>query len=118
MYYIGLEVHKRAIRDCVKDVSGRIHREGSITATRTDLDRWRSTLPQPWMAALEATVFTGWISDHLVPPAAAVKVAPPLMLRAISGSSRGGRPAGLGVGPAAEALPSGPARRTARDRCG
>jgi transposase len=84
MYYIGLDVHKRTISFCVKDVSGRIHREGSIPATRMDLDRWMSTLPRPWMAAMEATVFTGWIYDHLVPHAAAVKVAHPLMLRVIA----------------------------------
>jgi len=24
------------------------------------------TLPQPWTAATEATVFTGWTYDHLV----------------------------------------------------
>jgi len=75
MYYIDLDVHKRTISYCVKDASGHIHPEGSISATRLDLDRWMSTLPQPWMAAMEATVFTGWIYDHLVPHAAAVKVA-------------------------------------------
>src|ERR1700687_244098 len=36
-----------------------------------------------WTAAMEATVFTGWIYDHLQPHAAALKVAHPLMLRAI-----------------------------------
>jgi transposase len=29
----------------------------------------RKTLPQPWTAAMEATVFTGWIYDHLRPRA-------------------------------------------------
>jgi len=24
-------------------------------------------LPQPWSAAMEATVFSGWIYDHLKP---------------------------------------------------
>ncbi len=33
---------------------------------------------------MEATVFTGWIHDHLQPHAAALKVAHPLMLRAIA----------------------------------
>jgi hypothetical protein len=33
---------------------------------------------------MEATVFTGWIYDHLKPHAAALKVAHPLMLRAIA----------------------------------
>jgi transposase len=32
---------------------------------------------------MEATMFTGWIYDHLQPHAAALKVAHPLMLRAI-----------------------------------
>jgi transposase len=36
-----------------------------IPATRFDLDRWMKTLPQPWSAALEATMFSGWIYDHL-----------------------------------------------------
>src|SRR5215468_397112 len=84
MYYIGLDVHNRTISYCVKDGSGTIHGEGSVPATRFDLDRWRKTLPQPWTAAMEATVFTGWIYDHLQPHAAALKVAHPLMLRAIA----------------------------------
>jgi transposase len=58
MYYIGLDVHKRTISYCVKDGSG------TIPAARFDLDRWMKTLPQPWTAAMEATVFTGWIYDH------------------------------------------------------
>lgn len=88
MYYIGLDVHKRTISYCVKDVSGRVYVEGSIPATRFDLDRWMKTLPQPWTAAMEATVFTGWIYDHLQPHAAALKVAHPLMLRAIAAAKK------------------------------
>src|SRR5258707_10207405 len=67
MYYIGLDVHKRTISYCVKDGSGTIHAQGTIPATRFDLDRWMKTLPQPWTAAMEATVFTGWIYDPLQP---------------------------------------------------
>jgi hypothetical protein len=33
---------------------------------------------------MEATIFTGWIYDHLLPHAQQVKVAHPLMLRAIA----------------------------------
>jgi transposase len=88
MYYIGLDVHKRTISYCVKDTSGQIHAEGSLSATRFDLDRWMKTLPQPWTAAMEATVFTGWIYDHLRPHAAALKVAHPLMLRAIAAAKK------------------------------
>jgi transposase len=88
MYYIGLDVHKRTISYCVKDGSGAIHAEGTIPATRFDLDRWMRTLPQPWTAAMEATVFSGWIYDHLQPHAAALKVAHPLMLRAIAAAKK------------------------------
>jgi hypothetical protein len=42
MYYIGLDVHKRTISYCVKDGSGQIYAEGTIPATRFDLDRCRS----------------------------------------------------------------------------
>lgn len=84
MYYIGLDVHKKTISYCVKDVSGQVHGEGTVNATRTDLDYWMKTLPQPWTAAMEATIFTGWTYDHLLPHAARVKVAHPLMLRAIA----------------------------------
>lgn len=65
MYYIGLDVHKKTISSSVQDVSGRIHAEGKILATRFDLDRWMKTLPQSWTAAMEATIFTGWIYNHL-----------------------------------------------------
>jgi transposase len=88
MYYIGLDVHKRMISYCVKEGSGKIHSEGSIPATRLDLDRWLQALPQPWSAAMEATLFSGWIYDHLKPHAANLKVAHPLMLRAIAASKK------------------------------
>jgi transposase len=88
MYYIGLDVHKRTISYCVKDGSGAMRSEGTLPARRLDLDRWMKTLPQPWTAAMEATVFTGWIYDHLQPHAAALKVAHPLMLRAIAAAKK------------------------------
>ena|SRR2546425_8312239 len=88
MYYIGLDVHKKMISYCIKDGSGRINAESAIPATRFDLDRWMKKLPQPWTAAMEATIFTSWIYDHLQPHAAAVKVAHPLMLRAIAAAKK------------------------------
>jgi len=44
-----------------------------VGATRWQLDLWIKALPQPWTVAMEATIFTGWIYDHLKPHAAAVK---------------------------------------------
>jgi hypothetical protein len=52
MYYIGLDVHKKTISYCVKEVNGQIHSEGTLQATREELDNWMKTLPQPWAAAM------------------------------------------------------------------
>jgi transposase len=88
MYYIGLDIHKRTISYCVKDASGHVHQQGKIGTTRCELDAWIKTLPQPRMMAMEATIFTGWIYDYLLPHAEQVKVAHPLMLRAIAAAKR------------------------------
>jgi transposase len=88
MYYIGLDIHKKTISYCVKDAAGHVHSEGKIGSTRRELDAWVKTLPQPRMIAMEATIFTGWIYDHLLPHAEKVKVAHPLMLRAIAAAKR------------------------------
>jgi transposase len=88
MYYIGLDVHKKTISFCVKDASGQVHQEGKVGATRWELDDWMRSLPQPWTVAMEATIFTGWIYDHLLPHAQQVKVAHPLMLRAIAAAKK------------------------------
>src|SRR6266699_1373874 len=88
MYYIGLDVHKRTISYCVKDAAGHVHQQGKIGTTRCELDAWIKTLPQPRMMAMEATIFTGWIYDYLLPHADKVKVAHPLMLRAIAAAKK------------------------------
>ena len=88
MYYIGLDVHKKTISYCVKDAAGKVYQEGKIGSTRRELDSWIKTLPQPRTIAMEATIFTGWIYDHLLPHAEKVKVAHPLMLRAIAAAKR------------------------------
>jgi transposase len=85
---MGLDVHKKTISYCVMDVSGQIQQRGTITATRTDLDSWMKTLPQPWTAAIKASIFTGWVYDHLLPHAAQVKVAHPWMLRATAAAKK------------------------------
>ena len=72
----------------MKDVSGQIQEEGKVGSTRRELDYWMKTLPQPWNVAMEATIFSGWIYDHLLPHAAQIKVAHPLMLRAIAAAKK------------------------------
>jgi transposase len=88
MSNIGLDVHKKTISFCVTDAAGHVHQEGKIGSTRRELDVWIQTLPQPRMMAMEATIFTGWIYDHLLPHADKVKVAHPVMLRAISAAKK------------------------------
>jgi len=88
MYFIGLDVHKKTISYCVKDAAGCVHREGKIGSTRRELDAWIKSMPHPRTIAMEATIFTGWIYDHLLPHAEKIKVAHPLMLRAIAAAKR------------------------------
>ena len=88
MYFIGLDVHKKSISYCVKDAASGVYQEGKIGSSRRELDVWIRTMPQPRMIAMEATIFTGWIYDHLLPHAENVKVAHPLMLRAIAAAKK------------------------------
>jgi hypothetical protein len=78
----------KEISYCVNDSSGKVYAEGWIPAAHFDLDRWIKTLPQPWSAAMEATMFFGWIDDHLKPHATELKAAHPLMLRAIAAAKK------------------------------
>lgn len=45
----------------VKDASGQVRRKKKVAATRWGLNSWVKTLPRPWIVAMEATIFTGWI---------------------------------------------------------
>ncbi len=67
VYFVGLDVHKQVIAFCVKTAEGAIVKEGSIPATRTALNEWVKTLPGPWHGAMEATIFSHWIYEHLKP---------------------------------------------------
>jgi transposase len=86
--YIGFDVHKKSISFCAKAQDGQILDEGTIPARRADLSAWAQARPRPWVGALEATLFTGWIYDHLRPFAEKLKVAHPAMLKAIAASKK------------------------------
>jgi transposase len=88
LYYIGLDLHKKIIAYCIKNESGRLVRNGTVAATRSDLLEWVERLPQPWMAAMEATLFTGWVYDFLKPHAKRLIVAHPEMLKAITAAKK------------------------------
>jgi transposase len=59
-YYVGLDVHKKMISYAVNTAAGE-----KVAAGRAALTSWAEALPGPWVEALEATLFTGWIHDHL-----------------------------------------------------
>jgi len=88
LHYVGMDVHKKTISYCVKTRAGRLRGEGTIDATRQALDAWVAERTQPWIGAMEATLFTGWVYDRLAPHARELKVAHPLMLRAIACSKK------------------------------
>lgn len=88
IHYIGLDVHKKSIAYCIKTLSGRIVDQGVISADRKALRKWVEGLPSPWMGAMEATIFTGWIYDFLKPHATELKVAHPEMLKAITAAKK------------------------------
>ncbi len=88
IYYIGLDVHKKSIAYCIKSVTGKVIRRGVISADRKTLRQWLAELPGPWLGAMEATLFTGWIYDFLKPHAVELKVAHPAMLQAITAAKK------------------------------
>lgn len=82
-YYVGFDVHKKTISYCMKHADGTVMEEGTIRATRSELMAWATRWAVPWVGAMEATLFTGWIYDFLRPHAMGLKVGHPLKLRAI-----------------------------------
>jgi len=87
-HYIGLDVHKKTISYCVKKAEGTIVDEGTLPATRPGLREWAEKLSRPWVGAMEATMFTGWIYDFLFPYAEELNVGHSYMLRAICASKK------------------------------
>jgi len=51
----------------VKDAAGCVVKEGKIGATRRQLSAWVKAPPEARMIAMEATIFSSWIYDHMLP---------------------------------------------------
>lgn len=88
MHYIGFDIHKKVISFCEKQIDGTVFDQGEVRATRKGLTDWVKERKSPWVGAMEATVFTGWIYDYLLPHAKALKVAHPQMLKAITAAKK------------------------------
>jgi transposase len=86
--YIGFDIHKKTISYCAKAADGEIRDEGELPARRDALTTWAKARPRPWVGGMEATLFTGWIYDHLRPFAQAQTVAHPPMLKAIGAAKK------------------------------
>jgi transposase len=87
-YFIGLDIHKKMIAYCIKTIDGRLVAQGMVASDRESLNAWVKELPGPWIGAMEATLFTGWVYDFLAPHAFALKVAHPEMLKAITAAKK------------------------------
>jgi transposase len=87
-YYLGLDIHKRTISYCLKAIDGSLIGQGKIEADRKSLSAWAKGLAGPWVGAMEATIFTGWVYDFLKPYAVDLKVAHPEMLKAITAAKK------------------------------
>jgi hypothetical protein len=57
VYYIGLDIHKRIIFYCIKAIDGSLYTQGKVEAYRRSLGEWVKGLPDPWVGAMEATIF-------------------------------------------------------------
>lgn len=88
MHYVGLDVHKKTISYCLRQADGTIVQEGTIASTRQALTGLLECFPQPWVAGLEATLFSAWIYDHIRAQDGSVKVAHSMMLKAIAAGKR------------------------------
>ena len=88
MHYIGFDIHKKVISFCEKKMDGTVVDQGMIRATRASLSKWAEERTVEWVGAMEATLFTGWIYDYLLPHALELKVAHPAMLKATTAAKK------------------------------
>jgi len=83
-HFIGLDIHKRSIVFCEKNVTGQTVAHGAITARKPELVKFAQSRARPWVGGLEATLFSGWVYDVLAPYAIELHVGHPKRLKALS----------------------------------
>jgi transposase len=88
IYYAGFDVHKKSITVVVKDQAGKTIQAKTIRATREGIEGWAKTVPRPFSAVLETTLFTGWVYDELKRHTDRVKAANSMMLSWIAKGKR------------------------------
>jgi len=83
-HYIGLDVHKRSVSFCEMRADGRVVASGSFGTGGGALAAWAAERERPWLGAMEATLFTGYLYDVLSPHAVEIQVGHPARIKAIS----------------------------------
>lgn len=83
MHFVGMDLHKKFVQFCRKDAAGTVLEKGSVKARPAELWAWAERLPKPWVGGMEATMFTHWIYDLLLPLAERLEVGNPVMMKAI-----------------------------------
>lgn len=83
-HYLGLDIHKCSIAYCEKSITGEVVARGSLAARKKDLEAFAKSRPAPFIAGIEATMFSGWVYDTLLPYAVELHVGHPLRLNALS----------------------------------
>jgi transposase len=81
-----MAIAARAVSYCVKTADGRIVEEGTLRATHAVLRQWAEQRREPWLGAMEAALFSGWIYDALKPFAAGLQMEHPATMKAIGAS--------------------------------
>jgi transposase len=83
-HFIGLDIHKRSIAYCEKNPLGTVVDRGTFFARRDELVAFATSRTRPFVAGIEATLFSGWVYDALLPYAAELQVGHPRRLKALS----------------------------------
>lgn len=83
-HFIGLDIHKRTIAFCEKGPLGNVADRGTLLARKEELVTFATSRTRPFIAGIEATLFSGWVYDTLLPYAAELHVGHPRRLKALS----------------------------------
>jgi len=83
-HFIGLDLHKCSIAYCEKTATGKVAARGTIGARASDLAALARSRSQPFVVGMEATLFSGWVYDVVLPYAVEVHVGHPTRLKALS----------------------------------
>jgi transposase len=83
-HFVGLDIHKRNIAFCEKDLTGQTVAHGTIAARTQELIAFAQSRGKPWVGGIEATLFSGWVYDVLAPYAVELHVGHPARLKALS----------------------------------